>query len=149
MMAQVSAFFFFFLTEDAVMVLASHLLFYFLFKQSKSDLVLRPCSSVALSYKYLLVLHSELSLLAPKCEQFGLSGCLFVTNLRPAVLPHARSGTSLGMKGLSPGQSCGSGHCLVFIARHSVLPCNGSCWEYMVFPDWGCRKRAQKAVLCT
>lgn len=48
-------YFFFFLTENAVMVLASQLLFYFLFKQSKSDLVLRPCISVALSYRHFLL----------------------------------------------------------------------------------------------
>lgn len=77
-----------------MIVLASQLLFYFLFKQSKSDLVLRPCSSVALSYGHFLwffIPNCLLLLLSVKQihkQEFGKSGCL--------------SGTSLGMKGLSP-----------------------------------------------
>lgn len=53
------------LTEDGVVVLASQLLFYFLFKQSKSDLVLKPCSSVALSYRYFLLCFIPNCLLLP------------------------------------------------------------------------------------
>lgn len=61
-------YFFFFLTEDAVMVLASQLLFYFLFKQSKSDLVLRPAVQLLSPTGIFSCASFKLPTLVPKCE---------------------------------------------------------------------------------
>lgn len=71
-------------------------------------------------------------------QGFGLSGCLFVTELRPAALP--LTGSVLGMK-------C---HWPVFLARHRVLPCRCSSWRTCFSQACGCRKHGhRKAGLCS
>lgn len=52
----------------------------------------------------------------------------------------------MGMKALSPGWSCGSGHWLLFLARHRVLSCSDSCWSTWFSHGFfcGCRKRHMK-----
>lgn len=83
-------------------------------------------------------------------QEFGLSGCLFVTKLRPVAFPHVGSGTNLGMKGTQSWPVLWQWSLAGFTSQAQGAVLQWQLLEYMAFPDlWVQKTWAQKAGLCS